>query len=160
MQDPTSIAVHEQFMRVALAQAQAAADRGDTAAGSVVTYRNEIIAAAGNRIGSASNPLAHAEIAAINESLAKLGHDGLREATLYATMEPCPMCGWAIHLARISTVVLGAPIHALGRTDLGGYSLGGLARWTGQPMTIVSGILEQECIAFRRAWQERTHRLV
>jgi tRNA(adenine34) deaminase len=160
MQDRTSIPFHERFMRAALAEAEAAAERGDTAAGSVVTYRNEIIAASGNRIASASNPLAHAEITAINGALAKIGHERLRESTLYATMEPCPMCGWAIHLARIGTVVLGAPIHALGRTDLGSYSLDRLARWTGQPITIVSGVLEQECIAFRRAWQERTRRLV
>jgi hypothetical protein len=68
------------------------------------------------------------------------------------------MCGWAIHLAGIGTVVLGARHRALGRTDLGGYSLEGLLAWTGQRMTIVTGILEAECTAFRRAWQERSGR--
>ena len=70
------------------------------------------------------------------------------------------MCAWAIHLAGIGTVVLGARHEALGRTDLGHYSLEGLLLMTGQSMTIVTGILEAECTAFRRAWQERSGRLV
>jgi tRNA(adenine34) deaminase len=160
MPDDESQTIHERFMRTALAEARKAADRGDTAVGSLVTCANDIVAIGSSRVESTDNPLAHAEMAVITEACATLGRARLRECTLYVTMEPCPMCGWAIHLSGIGTVVLGARHHALGRTDLGGYSLEGLVRWTGQSMTIVPGILEAECTAFRRAWQERTNRLV
>jgi hypothetical protein len=70
------------------------------------------------------------------------------------------MCGWAIRLAAIGIVVLGARHQAFGRTDLGRYSLEALLRMTGQSMTIVTGILEAWGTAFRRAWRERSGRLV
>jgi tRNA(adenine34) deaminase len=155
-----SQAVHERFIRAALAEARQAAARGDTAVGALVAIGEQIVAIGSSRVASAGNPLAHAEMEVIAEACARLGRARLRECTLYATMEPCPMCGWAIHLAGIGTVVLGARHRALGRTDLGGYSLDGLMRSTNQSLTIVSGILEAECTSFRRAWQERTGRLV
>jgi len=152
--------IHQRFMRAALDEARQAAQRGDTAVASLIAHRGEILAISGNRVHTTGDPRAHAEMAAIGEVCARVGGARLRECTLYTTMEPCPMCGWAIHLAGIGTVVLGARHRALGRTDLGGYSLEELLRMTGQSMTIVTGILEAECTAFRRDWQERSGRLV
>jgi tRNA(adenine34) deaminase len=160
MSDGTPAVMHERFMRAALEEAHKAAARGDTAVAALVTRGNEIVAVAGGRVESTDDPRAHAEMTVIGEACARIGRGRLRECTLYATMGPCPMCGWAIHLAGIGTVVLGARHRALGRVDLGDYSLEGLLRMTGQSMAIVSGVLEAECTAFRRAWQERTGRLM
>lgn len=158
MPDDGSTATHERFMRAALEEAQKAADRGDTAVAALITRGGEIIAVSGGLVESSGDPRAHAEMTVIGEASRQLGRGRLRECTLYTTMEPCPMCGWAIHLAAIGTVVLGARHRALGRTDLGRYSLEDLLTWTGQSMAIVTGILEAECTAFRRAWQERSGR--
>jgi tRNA(adenine34) deaminase len=160
MPNDSSTAIHERFMRAALEEAQRAAENGDTAVAALVTHGDEIVAISGGRVDTTGDPRAHAEMTVIGEACGRLGRARLHECTLYTTMEPCPMCGWAIHLAGIGTLVLGARHQALGRTDLGRYSLEGLLRMTGQSMTIVTGILEAECTAFRRAWQERSGRLV
>jgi len=160
MPEDGSRGIHERFMRAALDEAQRAAEQGDTAVAALITHGGEIVAISGGRVETTGDPRAHAEMTVIGESCGRLGRARLRECTLYTTMEPCPMCGWAIHLAGIGSVVLGARHQALGRTDLGRYSLEGLLCMTGQSMAIVSGILEDECMAFRRAWQKRTGRLV
>lgn len=160
MPDNGSREIHEMFMWAALDEAKKAAARGDTAVGALIACDDACVAVGASYTDSTGNPLAHAEMDVIGKACANLGRTRLRDCTLYATMEPCPMCAWAIHLAGIGTIVLGARHDALGRTDLGGYSLEGLMGWTGQSMTIVSAVLESECTVFRREWQERTGRLV
>jgi tRNA(adenine34) deaminase len=160
MANDGSTAIHEPFMRAALEEAQRAAEHGDTAVSALVTHDGEIFAISGSRVDATGDPHAHAETTVIGEACGQLGRARLRECTLYTTMEPCPMCGWAIHLAEIGTVVLGARHQPLGRTNLGRYSREALLRMAGQSTTIVTGILEAEYTAFRRAWQERSGRLV
>jgi tRNA(Arg) A34 adenosine deaminase TadA len=98
------------YMRIALAEAQAAADRGETPVGAVVVdpATGEVVAAAGNAPIGDCDPTAHAEIRALRAAALKRGNYRLTGLTLYVTLEPCPMCAGAISHARIGRVVFGA----------------------------------------------------
>jgi tRNA(adenine34) deaminase len=97
-------------MERALAQARAAAERGEVPIGAVIVGPSgELLAEAGNRTEEARDPTAHAEILAIRAAAAKLGAPRLVECDLYVTLEPCPMCAQAISFARIRRLYWGAP---------------------------------------------------
>jgi tRNA(adenine34) deaminase len=100
----------EPLMRIALAEAQAAAARGETPVGALVVdpATGEVIAAAGNGPIGAHDPTAHAEIVAIRAAAQKLGNYRLTGLTLVVTLEPCAMCAGAISHARLGQVVFGA----------------------------------------------------
>jgi tRNA(adenine34) deaminase len=96
------------FMTEALAEAEAAASRGEIPVGAVVTKGEEIIARAGNRRREKSDPAAHAEVIALRAAGRALGDWRLSACTLYVTLEPCPMCAAACREARLQLVVWGA----------------------------------------------------
>ncbi len=95
-------------MRLALAEAEAAAEHGDVPIGAVIVRGGEVIAAAGNERELRADPTAHAEILALRAAAAALGGWRLPDSTLYVTLEPCAMCAGAIVLARVPRVVYGA----------------------------------------------------
>ena len=97
-------------MDAALAEAEAAAARGETPVGAVIVDPGaaRIVAAAGNRVRELSDPTAHAEILAIRAACAALGRERLPGLDLHATLEPCPMCAGAISLARLARLYYGA----------------------------------------------------
>lgn len=96
-------------MQQALAEAQAAAARGEVPVGAVVTDEaGAVLAAAGNRVEEWRDPAAHAEMLALREAAARLGNKFLADCTLTVTLEPCPMCAAAIALYRIKRLVFGA----------------------------------------------------
>jgi tRNA(adenine34) deaminase len=97
-----------EFMDAALAEAQAAAARGEVPVGAVVVRDGRIVAAAGNRVEELSDPTAHAEMLAIRAAAAAAGEPRLAECDLYVTLEPCPMCAAAISFARIRRLYFGA----------------------------------------------------
>ena len=89
-------------MSLALAEARAAAERGEVPVGAVIADRQgEVIAAEGNRTRELNDPTAHAEILAIRAACEALGLERLPDHDLYVTLEPCPMCAGAISAARI-----------------------------------------------------------
>ena len=93
----------------ALAEARAAADRGEVPVGAVVVDpAGAVVAAAGNRTRELADPTAHAEILAIRAACAAAGSDRLPGHDLYVTLEPCPMCAAAISYARIARLYYGA----------------------------------------------------
>jgi tRNA(adenine34) deaminase len=96
------------FMRLALAQAAAARERGEVPVGAVLVRGEEVIAAAGNSPIASSDPTAHAEVAALRAGGATLGSYRLTGTTLYVTLEPCLMCAAAIVHARVRRLVFGA----------------------------------------------------
>jgi tRNA(adenine34) deaminase len=101
MQDQT-------FMEAAIEEARLAAERGEVPVGAVIVVEGQIVARAGNRTITESDPTAHAEIAAVREAAAKIGNHRLTGAALYATIEPCAMCAGAMIQARIARLVYGA----------------------------------------------------
>jgi tRNA(adenine34) deaminase len=106
-------------MELALDQAQAAAERGETPIGAVVVENGAVIAAAGNRMRELNDPTAHAEILVIRMACAVLQRQRLDGLDLHVTLEPCAMCAGAIAEARIARLYYGAPDAKGGGVDHG-----------------------------------------
>ncbi len=96
------------FMREALAEAGRAAVLGEVPIGAVVVSEGWIIGRAHNLRETGGDPTAHAEILALREAASQKRHWRLTGATLYVTLEPCPMCAGALVQARIGRLVFGA----------------------------------------------------
>ena len=92
-------------MRLALREAERAADHDDVPIGAVVVRQGEVLAAAGNERELRGDPTAHAEVLAMREASQRLGGWRIPDSVLYVTLEPCPMCAGAIVLARVPRVV-------------------------------------------------------
>jgi tRNA(Arg) A34 adenosine deaminase TadA len=97
------------YLRAAIAEAQAAEANGEVPVGAVVVHENKIIGRGQNRVLRDSDPTAHAEIVALREAGRALNNYRLEDCTLYATLEPCAMCAGAILHARIARLVYAAP---------------------------------------------------
>lgn len=96
-------------MQAALAEARAAAGRGEVPVGSVlVSPEGAIVARAGNRTRELHDPTAHAEILVIRAACAARGSERLPGHDLYVTLEPCAMCATAIAAARIARLYYAA----------------------------------------------------
>jgi tRNA(adenine34) deaminase len=96
-------------MKLALAEAEMAAARGDVPVGAVlVDGEGGVLAAAGNRVEADHDPTAHAEMLVLRAGGARLGAARLAECDLYVTLEPCAMCVAAIALARLRRLYFGA----------------------------------------------------
>ncbi len=93
------------WMEQALELARQASDIGEVPVGAIIVKDNASIAAAHNLREFSGNPIAHAEVLAIQEAAQKLGNWRLTDTVLYTTLEPCPMCAGAIVLSRIPKVV-------------------------------------------------------
>lgn len=138
-------------MLAALAEARAAAQRGEVPVGAVVVAPDGTrLAAAGNRTRELSDPTAHAEILAIRAAGAKLGSERLVDCDLYVTLEPCPMCAAAISFARVRRLYFGAS------DPKGGAVENGVRLFT-QPTChhapeVLGGIAETEAAEILRAF--------
>jgi tRNA(Arg) A34 adenosine deaminase TadA len=97
-------------MSLALAEARAAALRGEVPVGAVIVDPRDgrVVAAAGNRTEGSADPTAHAEMLAIRAACAATGEPRLPGLDLVVTREPCAMCAAAISFARLRRVVFGA----------------------------------------------------
>lgn len=96
-------------MSLALAEAEAAAARGEVPVGAVIVAADgTVLASAGNRTREGNDPTAHAEILAIRAAAARLESERLTGCDLYVTLEPCAMCAGAISFARIRRLYFGA----------------------------------------------------
>jgi tRNA(adenine34) deaminase len=107
----------EALMAAALDEARRGLAAGEVPVGAVVVAGGEIIGRAHNAPIALADPTAHAEILALREAARKLGNYRLTGATLYATVEPCPMCCGAILHARVARVVYGAADPRAGAVD-------------------------------------------
>ena len=96
-------------MRHALELAQQAERAGEVPVGAVVVYEDKVIGEGWNRPIGTHDPTAHAEIVALRKAAELMSNYRLTGATLYVTLEPCPMCAGAIVHARLARVVFGAP---------------------------------------------------
>jgi tRNA(adenine34) deaminase len=148
---------HERFMRVAIEEAVKGAALGNMAVGGVIVRGGQILARGHNEAISAFDLTAHAETGPIRQLSVgqKIVNPSMRAdsgplagSTLYTTCEPCPMCAWAICIAGISTVVIGARFADMG-IGYGDYAIEKLLAMTGQPLKVVSRVLRDECEALR-----------
>ena len=101
--------MHEAYMRMAYQEAEAALAEAEVPVGAVIVHEDRVIAQAHNQREQLRDPTAHAEMIAITQAAEALQSWRLEQATLYVTLEPCPMCAGAILQARIPTLVYGAP---------------------------------------------------
>jgi tRNA(adenine34) deaminase len=150
MRSEDSTTADEQLMALAIEHAREAERRGEVPIGAVIVRDGEPLAAAGNERELRADPTAHAEILAIRAAAEALGGWRLPDTTLYVTLEPCAMCAGAIVLARIPTVVYGAPDPKAGAA---GSVLDVLAEPALNHRPAVSGgVLEAECAALLRGF--------
>lgn len=128
----------ERFMSIALDEARKALASQEIPIGCVIVSNNQIIGRGHNLTETLADVTAHAEIQAVTAAAETLGGKYLPDATLYVTVEPCPMCAGAIGWAQISRIVYGAP------DPKRGYTL--YAPRTFHPKaTVTAGVLENEC---------------
>jgi tRNA(adenine34) deaminase len=140
----------EQFMRLALREAERAPESGEVPIGAVVVRDGEVIGAAGNERERRSDPTAHAEILALRAASRRLGGWRIPDSVLYVTLEPCAMCAGAIVLARVPRVVFAAPDPKAG-------AAGSVLDVLGEPRLnhrprVDSGLLAEESTALLRAF--------
>ena len=138
------------LMRLALAEARRAGESGEVPVGAVVAVDGTVIAAAGNRRETDGDPTAHAELLALRAAATALGTWRLGAATLYVTLEPCPMCAGALVAGRVGRVVFGAPDPKAG-------ACGSLYNLCADPrlnheLAVTPGVLGAECASLLSAW--------
>ncbi|MBR6025565.1 MAG: nucleoside deaminase, partial [Firmicutes bacterium] len=97
----------KKYMTRALELAKGAAEKGEVPVGCVIVKDGEIIAEAANSTVADRNPLAHAEMKALEAAIAKRGWR-LTDCDMYVTLEPCSMCAGAIVHSRIRRLVIAA----------------------------------------------------
>ncbi|MBQ9802310.1 MAG: nucleoside deaminase [Clostridia bacterium] len=130
------------FMRLALDEAKKAAAEGETPVGAVVVVGGEVVAAAYNKREQTGDITAHAELMAVRAAAAARGDWRLSDATVYITLEPCPMCAGALLASRVGRVVYGAKDPVAGAMG----SVVNLPRYPlGRSPTVTVGVLEDEC---------------
>lgn len=106
--DKTAKWVDEEFMRAALDLASEAESAGEVPVGAIVVIDGQIVGRGFNSPVSQQDPTAHAEVLAIRMAARAVGNYRLLGSTLYATLEPCPMCAGAMVHARVERLVFGA----------------------------------------------------
>lgn len=135
---------YERFMHEALREAEGAAVAGDVPVGAVIVDPSGLILSRGrNRREADQDPTAHAEIDALRRAAAALGHWRLNNATVFVTLEPCPMCAGALVNARVARLVYGCADLKAGAVDTL-FTIGKDPRLNHQ-LEVVGGLLGDEC---------------
>jgi len=138
----------EYYMRMALLEAQKAAERDEVPVGAVIVAGGTVIARAHNLTETLGDATAHAEMQAITAAASWLGGKYLTDCTMYVTVEPCIMCAGALAWSQITAIVYGAADEKKGFTTLNDNVL--------HPKTVVrSGVLEKECSVIMKQFFKR-----
>ena len=135
---------HEAYMRRALELAREAAEQGEVPVGCVIVQNGRIIGEGRNCREEKKATASHAEMEAIAQANAAAGSWRLADASLYVTLEPCPMCAGASLNARIGRVYFGARDSVMGA--VGGVMNLFMEDFPNRP-AVVGGVLEEECAA-------------
>ena len=115
--------------------------KGEIPVGAVIVCQGEVIASAFNNKEQNNDVSAHAEILAIREASKKLGRWRLDDCEMYVTLEPCPMCAWAILQARLKAVYFGS--YDINYGALGSFI--DLRQVANSNLKVYGGIREDEC---------------
>lgn len=137
-------------MKLALEEARKARDLGEIPIGAVIVKNEEILAKAYNKRETLKNPLAHAEILAIDQASKELNAWRLLDTTMYVTIEPCAMCAGAIVNARINRLVIGAMDPKMGACG----SILNLVNHDkfNHRVELTTGVLEEECSSIMKVF--------
>ena len=100
--------IHQRYMLKSLQLAEKAYEEGEIPVGAIVVLNNQIIGKGYNQVEKLKDPTAHAEMIALSAACDTIGNKYLKDATLYVTLEPCPMCAGALVWSKIDKVVYGA----------------------------------------------------
>ncbi|MFZ5890847.1 MAG: nucleoside deaminase [Myxococcota bacterium] len=107
-----------EFMRLALEEADRAVLHGDVPIGCViVSSTGSVLSRNHNRREELGDPTAHAEVLCLRQAAQQIGHWRLEGASVYSTLEPCPMCAGALVVSRIARLVYGARDLKAGAVD-------------------------------------------
>ncbi|MFP6751820.1 MAG: tRNA adenosine(34) deaminase TadA [Pirellulaceae bacterium] len=133
----------EHYMKLALQQAQQAAESDEVPVGAVIVHGERTIALAHNQREQLNDPTAHAEMIAITQAAEAIGDWRLENCTLYVTLEPCLMCAGAILQARMGRLVYGASDPKAGAVESLFQTMAD--NRLNHQVESTSGILAQEC---------------
>lgn len=131
------------WMRQALAAAHEARERGEVPVGTCIVVDETVLAVAGNRTRTDSDPTAHAEVVALREAAAKVGNYRLPGAVVYSTIEPCVMCAGALIQARVRRLVYGARDERAGAVE--SHFRVCDTEFLNHRIEVIAGVLEAEC---------------
>lgn len=139
-----------EYMGLALDEARKAYDLGEVPIGAVLVVDGEAVARAHNMRESWHDATAHAEIIVIRDACRKLGRWRLTGATLYVTIEPCPMCAGAIVMSRIDRLVYGSADYKAGAVE----SIFNVVRndALNHQVEVRAGVREEECAGLMRSF--------
>ena len=128
----------EKFMRMALKEAEQAAEENEIPIGAVIVCQGRVLSRAHNLTETLCDVTAHAEMQAITSAANTLGGKYLQDCTLYVTVEPCPMCAGAIGWGQIPRIVYGCPDAKRGYREYAPKAFHPKA-------TVTEGVLCDEC---------------
>lgn len=139
------------YMRRCLELAEMAALAGDTAVGALIVRGGHVVAEGLERTRATRDPSAHAEVEAIRHACQHLDTLDLRDCSLYSTVEPCVLCGYAIRRTAIAHVIYGVPAGQAGACTSAYAILAdrNLEGWPPVP-AVTGGVLADECLAVLR----------
>jgi tRNA(adenine34) deaminase len=138
------------FMRLALAEAQLAADLGEVPVGAVLVYQGQVIGKGFNQPISSKDPSAHAEMVALRQAALAQSNYRLPDTTLYVTLEPCTMCAGLLIHGRVSRLVFGASEPRAGAVISRAQVLD--QAWMNHRIEVEGGVLAEECGAILKAF--------
>ncbi|MBU3640769.1 tRNA adenosine(34) deaminase TadA [Polynucleobacter sp. Fuers-14] len=139
----TQTELDQQYMRMAIEQAQLAAQSGEVPVGAVLVRGGQVISRAFNKPIANHDPSAHAEMLALREAALTEENYRIPGSTLYVTLEPCAMCSGAMLHARIDRVVYGAqdPKTGAAGSVLDIFS----SKQINHQTSVEGGIMSEEC---------------
>ena len=139
------------YMRRCLELAEIAALAGDTAVGALIVRGDAVVGEGVERTRATRDPSAHAEVEAIRQACQHLDTLDLRGCSLYSTVEPCVLCGYAIRRTGIAHVIYGVPAGQAGACTSSYAILAdrALEGWPEIP-EVIAGVLADECLAALR----------
>lgn len=145
------------FMQEAYKLAVQAEQNGEVPVGAVITINDQIVGTGSNQPITSLDPCAHAETVAIRNAAQTIKNYRLVDATIYVTLEPCPMCAYALLHARVKRLVYACSDPKTGACG-GAIDLFALKAWN-HKIEITQGIMSEECSAMLKKFfqQKRKH---